>query len=149
MSQDAGLTRSVTRVLLVQLGRNGGDDFAQSTAKALARSLRALGLDVVYGGHQGSPGNIVQAAMQEDVDVVGIQLGSGNASGVADETGGQLPGIKVVELPQGMTAEEAVTAIQEAGTAERRTGKQQEAGTAERRTGKQQEAGIETGGGDD
>ena len=111
MRQDEGLTRSVTRVLLVQLGNPVGDEIAQ----VVARSLRDLGVDVVYGGLQDSLQDIVQAAMQEDVDVVGVQLDSGNALDVSEKIGDQLSGIKVVQLAPNMTVEEAVTVIKEAG----------------------------------
>ena len=53
--------------------------------------------------------------MQEDVDVVGVQLDSGNALDVSEKIGGQLSGIKVVQLAPNMTVEEAVTVIKEAG----------------------------------
>jgi methylmalonyl-CoA mutase, C-terminal domain len=45
--------------------------------KVIARALRDAGMEVVYTGLHQSPGQVVQAAIEEDVDVIGISLLSG------------------------------------------------------------------------
>ncbi len=45
--------------------------------KVIARALRDAGMEVVYTGLHQSPGQVVRAAIEEDVDVIGISLLSG------------------------------------------------------------------------
>lgn len=61
------------RVLLAKVGLDGHD----RGVKIVARSLRDAGMDVVYSGLHRSPDEVVAAAVQEDVDVLGISLLSG------------------------------------------------------------------------
>ena len=61
------------RVLLAKVGLDGHD----RGVKVVARSLRDAGMDVVYSGLHRSPDEVVAAAVQEDVDVLGISLLSG------------------------------------------------------------------------
>ena len=61
------------RILLAKLGLDGHD----RGVKVVARSLRDAGMEVVYLGMRVTPDQVAQAAMQEDVDVVGISLLSG------------------------------------------------------------------------
>ena len=61
------------RVLIAKVGLDGHD----RGAKIVARCLRDAGMDVVYTGLHRTPEEIVAAAVQEDVDVVGISLLSG------------------------------------------------------------------------
>lgn len=61
------------RVLLAKAGLDGHD----RGVKIVARALRDAGMDVVYTGLHRTPEEIVAAAVQEDVDVVGISLLSG------------------------------------------------------------------------
>src|SRR3989442_12867169 len=61
------------RVLVAKAGLDGHD----RGAKVLARILRDAGMEVVYTGLHRTPDQIVSAAVQEDVDVVGISLLSG------------------------------------------------------------------------
>src|SRR5207245_4352925 len=61
------------RVLVAKAGLDGHD----RGAKVVARILRDAGMEVVYTGLHRSPEQIVSAAVQEDVDVVGISLLSG------------------------------------------------------------------------
>ena len=62
------------RVLVAKLGLDGHD----RGAKIVARILRDAGMEVVYTGLYKSPGEVVAAAMQEDVDVIGVSLLSGS-----------------------------------------------------------------------
>lgn len=61
------------RVLIGKPGLDGHD----RGAKIVARALRDAGMEVIYTGLHMTPGEIVQAALQEDVDVVGLSLLSG------------------------------------------------------------------------
>lgn len=61
------------RVLIAKPGLDGHD----RGAKVLARGLRDEGFEVVYTGLRQTPEMIVSAALQEDVDVVGLSILSG------------------------------------------------------------------------
>ncbi len=63
----------VIRVLLAKVGLDGHD----RGIKVVARSLRDAGMDVVYTGLHRTPEEVVDAALQEDVDILGISLLSG------------------------------------------------------------------------
>ncbi len=62
-----------TRVLVAKPGLDGHD----RGAKVIARALRDAGMEVVYTGIRQTPRMIVQAAAQEDVDVLGLSILSG------------------------------------------------------------------------
>jgi len=61
------------KVLVAKLGLDGHD----RGAKVVARALRDAGMEVVYTGIRQTPEQVVNAALQEDVDVVGISILSG------------------------------------------------------------------------
>ncbi|MFQ5961891.1 MAG: cobalamin B12-binding domain-containing protein [Candidatus Methylomirabilales bacterium] len=61
------------RVLMAKCGLDGHD----RGVKVIARALRDAGMEVVYSGLHQSPGQVVRAAIEEDVDVIGISLLSG------------------------------------------------------------------------
>jgi methylmalonyl-CoA mutase C-terminal domain/subunit len=61
------------RCLIAKVGLDGHD----RGAHVIARAFRNAGFEVIYSGLHRSPDEIVQAAVQEDVDVVGISLLSG------------------------------------------------------------------------
>jgi methylmalonyl-CoA mutase C-terminal domain/subunit len=61
------------RVLIAKVGLDGHD----RGAKVVARALRDAGMDVIYTGLHRTPEEVVAAAVQEDVDVLGISLLSG------------------------------------------------------------------------
>ncbi len=61
------------RVLLAKVGLDGHD----RGVKVVARSLRDAGMDVIYTGLHRTPEEVVDAAVQEDVDVLGVSLLSG------------------------------------------------------------------------
>jgi methylmalonyl-CoA mutase C-terminal domain/subunit len=61
------------RVLVAKPGLDGHD----RGAKVIARALRDAGMEVIYTGLQQTPQMIVEAALQEDVDVVGLSILSG------------------------------------------------------------------------
>lgn len=61
------------KVLVAKCGLDGHD----RGAKIIARSLRDAGFDVVYGGLHQTPEAVVDIALQEDVDVIGLSVLSG------------------------------------------------------------------------
>lgn len=61
------------RVLVAKPGLDGHD----RGAKLIARALRDAGMEVIYTGLRQTPEQIVAAAVQEDVDVVGMSILSG------------------------------------------------------------------------
>ena len=61
------------KVLIAKPGLDGHD----RGAKVVAHALRDAGIEVVYSGLKRTPEEIVQAAIQEDVDVVGLSILSG------------------------------------------------------------------------
>jgi len=61
------------RVLVAKPGLDGHD----RGAKVVARALRDAGMEVIYTGIRQTPEMIVQSAVQEDVDVVGLSVLSG------------------------------------------------------------------------
>ena len=61
------------RVLISKPGLDGHD----RGAKVVARALRDAGMEVVYTGLRQSPEQIVAAAAQEDVDIIGLSILSG------------------------------------------------------------------------
>jgi len=61
------------RVLLAKVGLDGHD----RGVKVVARALRDAGMDVIYSGLHRTPDEVVTAAIQEDVDVLGVSLLSG------------------------------------------------------------------------
>jgi len=69
MNQEGGMIR----VLIAKVGLDGHD----RGVKIVARCLRDAGMDVIYTGLHRSPEEVVEAAVQEDVDILGISLLSG------------------------------------------------------------------------
>src|SRR4249920_403738 len=61
------------RVLVAKAGLDGHD----RGAKVIASSLRDAGMEVIYTGLRQTPEMVVNAALQEDVDVIGISILSG------------------------------------------------------------------------
>ena len=123
------------RVLIAKPGLDGHD----RGAKVVARALRDAGMEVIYTGLRQTPEQIVAAAIQEDVDAIGLSILSGahnvlfpeimkllkdqGAGDIAVFAGGIIPeqdiprlkemGIREIFLP-GTTTARAVEAIKEA-----------------------------------
>src|SRR6202042_1892584 len=123
------------RVLVAKPGLDGHD----RGAKVIARALRDAGMEVIYTGLRQTPEMIVSAALQEDVQVIGLSILSGahNAivprvlellrekemAGVKVVVGGIIPdedarelerqGVAAVFQP-GASLEEIVTAVRQA-----------------------------------
>ncbi|WP_156296898.1 cobalamin B12-binding domain-containing protein [Mycobacterium paragordonae] len=61
------------RVMLAKIGLDGHD----RGVKVVARTLRDAGMEVIYTGLHRTPAQVIEAATQEDVDVLGVSLLSG------------------------------------------------------------------------
>ena len=102
------------RVLIAKPGLDGHD----RGAKVVARALRDAGMEVIYTGLRQTPEMIAEAALQEDVDVVGLSILSGAHMALAP---------RVIELLKsngqehvkiflgGIIPDEDVTKLQEIG----------------------------------
>jgi len=105
------------RVLIAKPGLDGHD----RGAKIIARALRDAGMEVVYTGLRQTPEMIASAAVQEDVDVIGLSILSGahnticpqlmkllHEKGMTDVTvliGGIIPAADIPALKQSGIAE--------------------------------------------
>jgi methylmalonyl-CoA mutase C-terminal domain/subunit len=105
------------RVLIAKPGLDGHD----RGAKVIARALRDAGMEVIYTGLRQTPEMIASAAVQEDVDVIGLSILSGahntlcprlmdllHANGMDDVTvliGGIIPEADIPALKQAGIAE--------------------------------------------
>ncbi len=69
----ADQTQRATRCLVAKVGLDGHD----RGAHVIARAFRDAGFEVIYSGLHRAPDEIVQATVQEDVDVLGISILSG------------------------------------------------------------------------
>jgi methylmalonyl-CoA mutase C-terminal domain/subunit len=72
MQEDVAGTRAI-RCLVAKVGLDGHD----RGAHVIARAFRDAGFEVIYSGLHRSPEEVVQAAVQEDVEVLGISILSG------------------------------------------------------------------------
>jgi methylmalonyl-CoA mutase C-terminal domain/subunit len=61
------------RVIIAKVGLDGHD----RGVKVVARTLRDAGMDVIYTGLHRTPEEVVEAAVQEDADVIGVSILSG------------------------------------------------------------------------
>jgi methylmalonyl-CoA mutase C-terminal domain/subunit len=105
------------RVLVAKVGLDGHD----RGAKVVARALRDAGMDVIYTGLHRSPEEVVAAAVQEDVDVLGISILSGAHMTL-------LPRVRelmrragaddIILVGGGVIPDEDVPALKEAGVAD-------------------------------
>jgi methylmalonyl-CoA mutase, C-terminal domain len=69
----AFMVETTIRVLLAKPGLDGHD----RGVKVIARALRDAGMEVIYTGLRQTPEQIVNAALQEDVDIIGLSILSG------------------------------------------------------------------------
>ncbi len=111
------MTEKKIRVLIAKPGLDGHD----RGAKVIARALRDAGMEVIYTGLRQTPEMIASAAVQEDVDVIGLSILSGahnticprlmellRAKGMNDVTvliGGIIPDADIPALKQAGIAE--------------------------------------------
>ncbi len=110
------MTEEKIRILVAKPGLDGHD----RGAKVVARALRDAGFEVIYTGIRQTPQMIAEAALQEDVDVVGLSILSGAhmtlCPRVVDELRAQGQG-EVVVLVGGIVPKEDIPALQDAGIA--------------------------------
>src|SRR5262245_12928517 len=83
------------RILLAKVGLDGHD----RGVKVVARVLRDAGMDVIYTGLHKTPDEVVIAAIQEDVDVLGISLLSGAHMTLVPRVMRLLRGADVDDIP--------------------------------------------------
>ncbi|OQA07299.1 MAG: Methylmalonyl-CoA mutase [Firmicutes bacterium ADurb.Bin373] len=105
------------RVLVAKPGLDGHD----RGAKVIAQALRDGGMEVVYTGLRQTPEQIVSAALQEDVDVVGMSILSGAHGTLFPEVVNLLRekgAGDVLVVGGGIIPEEDIPALKEAGVAE-------------------------------
>ena len=67
------MTTTKMRILIAKPGLDGHD----RGAKVIARALRDAGIEVIYTGLRQTPEMIAEAALQEDVDAIGLSILSG------------------------------------------------------------------------
>ena len=67
------MSQSKIRIFIAKAGLDGHD----RGAKIITRALRDAGFEVIYTGLHQTPEEIVEAALQEDVDAIGVSLLSG------------------------------------------------------------------------
>lgn len=72
-AKEGRMTEKRIRILIAKPGLDGHD----RGAKVVSRALRDAGMEVIYTGLRRTPEEIVQAAIQEDVDLIGLSLLSG------------------------------------------------------------------------
>jgi len=105
------------RVLIAKPGLDGHD----RGAKVIARALRDAGMEVIYTGLRQTPEMIASAAVQEDVDVIGLSILSGAHNTLAPRLMGLLheQGMDdVIVLIGGIIPDADVPALKKVGIAE-------------------------------
>jgi methylmalonyl-CoA mutase C-terminal domain/subunit len=105
------------RVLIAKPGLDGHD----RGAKVVARALRDAGMEVIYTGLRQTPEQIVETAIQEDVDVVGLSILSGAHTHLFPKIMELLKenGIKdIIVMGGGVIPEEDIPKLKKIGIAE-------------------------------
>ena len=105
------------KVLIAKPGLDGHD----RGAKVLARGLRDEGFEVIYTGLRQTPEMVVSAALQEDVDVVGLSILSGAHMTLLPKitAGLKAKGLDdVLVTAGGIIPDDDIPALREAGVAE-------------------------------
>jgi methylmalonyl-CoA mutase C-terminal domain/subunit len=102
------------RVLLAKIGLDGHD----RGVKVVARALRDSGMEVIYTGLHQTPEQVVEAAIQEDVDVLGVSILSGAHMSIFRrifDILGARPGIRFQVLAGGVMPDEDAQALRAMG----------------------------------
>jgi len=106
------------RVMLAKVGLDGHD----RGVKVVARTLRDAGMEVIYTGLHRTPDQVVEAAVQEDVDVLGISILSGAHLSVFRRVAEHLRSLptpaRFVLLAGGVMPDEDVPRLKDLGVAE-------------------------------
>lgn len=114
MSEQHPKIKQKIRVLVAKPGLDGHD----RGAKVVARALRDAGMEVIYTGLRQTPEMIAEAALQEDVDVVGLSVLSGAHMALLPRIVEMLREndmADVVVIAGGIIPDEDVPALREAG----------------------------------
>ncbi|MDD5307224.1 MAG: cobalamin B12-binding domain-containing protein [Deltaproteobacteria bacterium] len=104
------------RILIAKPGLDGHD----RGAKVIARALAEAGMEVIYTGLKQTPDMIAQAALQEDVDIVGLSILSGAHNRILPEVVKKLcaKGVRAKVVAGGIIPEADVPGLKKAGIAE-------------------------------
>ena len=105
---------SPQRIVLAKIGLDGHD----RGAKIVARALRDQGMEVIYTGIRQTPEMIVEVALQEDVDVIGLSSLSGAHMELFSEVMEQLKkkGMENVRvIAGGIIPEDDISSLQQIG----------------------------------
>jgi len=111
-----GTEQKRVRVLVAKVGLDGHD----VGARVIARGLLDAGMEVIYTGLRRTPEQVVRAALEEDVDVVGVSILSGahqtllpHLRRMLDDAGARDIGL----IAGGVIPQEDIPALEEAGVA--------------------------------
>lgn len=105
------------RVLVAKPGLDGHD----RGAKVIARALRDAGMEVIYTGLRQTPEMVVEAALQEDVDVIGLSILSGAHTALVPRIMDLLKKEDMLDVPVvlgGIIPTEDIPRMKELGVAE-------------------------------
>jgi methylmalonyl-CoA mutase C-terminal domain/subunit len=107
------MTEAKIRVLVAKPGLDGHD----RGAKVVARVLRDAGMEVIYTGLRQTPEMIAEAALQEDVDIVGLSILSGAHLELFPAIMEKLKekGVDAIVIAGGIIPEEDIPALQKIG----------------------------------
>jgi methylmalonyl-CoA mutase C-terminal domain/subunit len=118
MYEDEGSRAHPIRVMLAKVGLDGHD----RGVRVVARTLRDAGMEVIYTGLHRTPDQVVEAAVQEDVDVLGVSILSGAHLGIFTrifQRLGQLPSQhRFVVVAGGVMSDEDVEELKRMGVAD-------------------------------
>lgn len=109
-------TESKIRVLVAKPGLDGHD----RGAKVIARALRDAGMEVIYTGLRQTPEMVVNAALQEDVQVIGLSILSGAHNAIVPRVMDLLKQNKmddVLVLVGGIIPDQDIEGLKKAGVA--------------------------------
>ncbi|HYL92714.1 MAG TPA: cobalamin B12-binding domain-containing protein [Alphaproteobacteria bacterium] len=109
-------TERKIRVLVAKPGLDGHD----RGAKVIARALRDAGMEVIYTGLRQTPEMVVNSALQEDVDVIGLSILSGAHNAIVPRVTNLLRQNKmddVILLVGGIIPEQDFATLKESGVA--------------------------------
>lgn len=104
------------RILIGKPGLDGHD----RGAKVIARALRDAGMEVIYTGLRQTPQMIVEAALQEDVDAIGLSILSGAHMSLVPRIMELLQEEEMTDVPVflgGIVPDQDVPVLQELGVA--------------------------------
>lgn len=114
--KEAKMATRAARVLIAKPGLDGHD----RGAKVIARALRDAGMEVIYTGLRQTPQMIAEAALQEDVDVVGLSILSGAHMTLVPRVREAMDAADLADIPLivgGIIPDEDKAALKELGVA--------------------------------